>query len=86
MAILATALAMLQQATYADFDFIQQEAFAFRERNRLQGHQGQVNSVSFSPDGQTIASASSDGTVKLWDRAGTELTTLQGHQDRKIVV
>jgi WD40 repeat protein len=35
--------------------------------------------VSFSPTGQTLASASADGTIKLWSLEGKELQTLQGH-------
>lgn len=33
----------------------------------LTGHSGRVKSVAFSPDGQTLASGSSDQTVRLWD-------------------
>ncbi|MDJ0706536.1 MAG: hypothetical protein QNJ46_24970, partial [Leptolyngbyaceae cyanobacterium MO_188.B28] len=40
-----------------------------------------VWSVSFSPDGQTLASASQDETVKLWNRDGALLETLVGHRD-----
>ncbi|MEH2314304.1 MAG: ribosome assembly protein 4, partial [Nostoc sp.] len=39
-----------------------------------------VYSVVFSPDGQRLASASSDKTIKLWDAAtGKPLQTLSGH-------
>ncbi|MEM7771658.1 MAG: hypothetical protein AAF327_14265, partial [Cyanobacteria bacterium P01_A01_bin.37] len=33
----------------------------------------------FSPDGQTLATASSDTTAKLWRSDGSLITTLQGH-------
>lgn len=46
----------------------------------LQGHQGRVWSIAFSPDGQTIVSGSEDGTLKLWDvRTGACLKTWTGH-------
>ncbi|KAM3112521.1 toll/interleukin-1 receptor domain-containing protein [Phormidesmis sp. 146-33] len=58
---------------------LQQVVYRINERNRLEGHSYVVRSVSFSPDGQTIASGSTDSTVKLWDLQGRELQTLKGH-------
>ena len=45
------------------------------------GHRDKVTSVSFSPNGMTLASGSRDGEVKLWDIAtGENIATFGGHR------
>ena len=54
----------------------------------MHGHSDAVSSVAFSPDGRTLASASVDNTVRLWDaRTHKQLgSPLTGHKDSVIGV
>jgi len=60
---------------------LRQAAYGVVEHNQFLGHQQLIYSMAISPDGQMLASASRDGTAKLWAPNGKLLHTLSGHGD-----
>jgi len=50
---------------------------------QMLGHKFSIHSMAFSPDGETLASGSSDNSIKLWNvSTGRELKTLTGHSGK----
>ncbi|MEG4117710.1 AAA-like domain-containing protein [Microcoleus sp. N9_B4] len=61
---------------------LEQAVYNFRERRRLQTQASTLAFVSFSPDSQTIVTATDDNYIKLWQTNGTLQATLTGHTDK----
>lgn len=49
-------------------------------RDILEGHEGPIASLALSPDGAILASASWDGTVRIWPLAGGNPRVLDAHK------
>ena len=49
------------------------------ESNRLDGEQGSISDVVFSPDGSLVAARGADA-VHLWDTSGQLVSELEGHE------
>ena len=65
---------------------LQQSIYGTQELNRLEGHSQRVNAVNVSQNGRLFATASDDGTVKIWERNGTLLETLTEAEAEKNTV
>jgi WD40 repeat protein len=59
---------------------LQGAVYSVREVNRLELHRGAIRSISFSPDGQTIATASEDNTAQIWSFDHQTRLILREHQ------
>lgn len=59
---------------------LQQATYEISEKNRFEGHESAVVGIAFNYDGQIIASASDDKTVKLWNIYGELVRTLPKHE------
>ena len=58
-----------------------------RASSTLEGHEGAVLDVCFSPDGRYLASGAGDSTLRLWDLSTeTPLHVCEGHKDHVLFV
>jgi WD40 repeat protein len=56
-----------QIAAAVEYTVVLFDVLARREGHTIKAHTGRVSSLAYSPDGRTLATASWDQTIKLWD-------------------
>jgi WD40 repeat protein/serine/threonine protein kinase len=66
-----------QPEEFRDFEWQYLRRLCRLDLETIQGHSGRISNVTVSPDGRSFATASCDGTAKIWDMAtGQVLFTL----------
>ncbi len=65
-----------------DFTWHYLHTLASRRHAVLRGHDQPISDITFAPDSSLVASASQDGSVRLWDpETGRLRAILRGHED-----
>lgn len=71
------------EAERREEDKLKQKAEKWKCIHTIAGHSNWVCAIAISPDGQMLASGSSDNTVKLWNLpTAQEICTFKGHLER----
>jgi len=71
---------LLLLTVYSNIQFAQ-ETIGFK------GHTKKINNIAFSPDGELLATASDDKTIRIWSLAsGKRVATLRGHEEAVLCV
>ncbi|MCT7950623.1 hypothetical protein NG798_12550 [Ancylothrix sp. C2] len=80
---LGTAIATAEDTIIKLWKYNEKDAKILSEEPHkvLKGHEDFVTRVSWLNNGQLIASASADYTIKLWSKEGREIRTIEGHKD-----
>jgi WD40 repeat protein/serine/threonine protein kinase len=72
---------LLAGGRWSDKGIVKVWNLATNQARVLQGHQGRVSAVAFSPDGRHLASGSADRTALIWNLENEEKLVLAGHSD-----